>query len=226
MLMVESNKVFQPSDEKLKAIRASVDGSIVTGRNFKEYCQYLDLCPEKLSSLKILDVGAGMSSFDVTAERFGCEVTKLDARYSPSFAYPFPSQKNTSDRIAAYMQYLPFKDNTFDYTFALYALGWLENIKETSTTILETIRVTKKVIKICPVYPITDDESLVTFEEYFKNEPVHLKQRKISPYKPFYGLDIDKNNNDSHDWQAIVGKLELCIRYNLKSAGSALTSIR
>jgi len=226
MPMVESNKVFQPSDEKLKAIRASVDGSIVTGRNFREYCQYLDLCPEKFSSLKILDVGAGMSSFGVTAERFGCEVTKLDARYSPYFTYPFPSQKNTSDRIAAYMQYMPFRDNAFDYTFALYALGWLENTEDASTTLLEIIRVTKKVIKICPVYPITDGEPLTVFEEYFKNEPVYLKQRKISLYKPFYGLDIDKNNDDSHDWQAIVGKLELCIRFNLKSAGSVLASIR
>lgn len=137
--------------------------SEITGRTFDEYCGILSFSKDGLEGKTILDVGSGLSDFTRKAKRYGANVIKVDGAYSIDDGILF-SPWEREDAIGAVAQYLPFKNNIFDETIAVYSLYHIKT--GLAKTIQEMIRVTKPngKIRIHPVYNIG-------FTYTFKKEP-------------------------------------------------------
>lgn len=61
--------------------RMELDRVVLLGRTLKEYSAYFQLSEADLRSGRILDVGAGVSSFTAEAVTLGCDVTAADPIY-------------------------------------------------------------------------------------------------------------------------------------------------
>src|SRR6476661_5922053 len=64
--------------------RIELDRVVLLGRTLKEYSAYFQLSEADLRSGRILDVGAGVSSFTAEAVTLGCDVTAADPIYDLS----------------------------------------------------------------------------------------------------------------------------------------------
>ena len=62
--------------------RIELDSVVLRGRTFDEYCTYVQLADRDLRSHRILDVGAGISSFCAGAASRGYDVTAADPIYA------------------------------------------------------------------------------------------------------------------------------------------------
>jgi hypothetical protein len=62
--------------------RVELDRVVLLGRTFAEYCAYFQLEARDLQSIRVLDIGAGISSFCGEATSRGCDVTAADPIYS------------------------------------------------------------------------------------------------------------------------------------------------
>ena len=95
----------------------------------------------------ILDVDSGKNlSFPQKAAKFGARVISLDGKYSN---IPPETKENS---VAAFAQYLPFKESSFDETIGLFVFDWITTGKKQA--LQEMIRVTKPngKIRIHPVF--------------------------------------------------------------------------
>lgn len=64
--------------------RMELDRVVLLGRTLKEYSAYFQLSEADLRSGRILDIGAGVSSFCAEAATLGCDVTAADPIYDLS----------------------------------------------------------------------------------------------------------------------------------------------
>ena len=119
--MIEAEyATYLPSSE-IRKLNTQIERSMIRGRSFKNYCEMLGLPRvEYLKHQTILDIGTGTSDFTEVAESYGVNVVSIDARYASKL---FGSE-NVPNKCAAYMQYLPFKDNSFNDVLASYSLSW------------------------------------------------------------------------------------------------------
>jgi len=106
-----------------------------------------------------------------------------------------PEQKK--DAVTGFVQYLPFKENSFDETISLYCLYHVKT--GLNKAIGEMIRVTKPDGKI-RIYPVYD----VGFTYRLKNEPsvsmIEAREAKT--------LVISKRSNYTADrWQTLASKI-------------------
>ena len=211
--MIEGSPILSFSREKLKRMDNQVRKSTVTGRTFDGYCKMLNISADSLKDKKILDIGAGNSKFADTAVNYGADVTNLDARYSSDSV----DSSGKLNKVKAYMQHLPFKNDSFNCSLALYSLNWLGTSGDVRKSLAEMIRVTEGQIKISPVYLRFGLENKEAFDERFKKEPVNLKTCNIPPYETFYQLDIYVDKSIRRNWQNIVAKLVSHLDFNLEA---------
>lgn len=61
-----------------------LDEVVLLGRTFAEYCEYFQLQQSRIVSVRILDMGAGVSSFCAEATTSGFDVTAVDPVYRAS----------------------------------------------------------------------------------------------------------------------------------------------
>jgi len=177
-------RATQSTTERM-AISHEVDRSAVTSRKFEEYCDTFGYSRESIKGKMILDVGSGFSDFVQEARAVGAKAVKFDAIYSIRDIL-FPQQKMNA--VTGVAQYLPFNDNVFDETIALYCLYHIKT--GLNKAIDEMIRVTKPEGKI-RIHPVYD----TGYEYRLKDEPnvslVEIREAKalVIAKKPDYGTD-------------------------------------
>jgi len=94
--------------------RLELDRVVLIGRTFEEYCRYLQLQESHLGSGRILDVGAGVSSFCAEASSRGYDVTAAD----PIYNLPVGTISATSAKDLKYvLQQLPSAAHKYNWTF-------------------------------------------------------------------------------------------------------------
>lgn len=103
---------------------------------------------EELVNKKVLDLGAGKNeqfANDLLDSQINCDVVSL----SPDFAFKQYRPEKPRNPVAGIAQYLPFKNDTFDFIFDVGGPGIYANNKEQlKKWVPEAIRVTKKGGKI------------------------------------------------------------------------------
>jgi hypothetical protein len=94
--------------------RFDLDEVVLIGRTLPEYCQYFQLDIETLQSERILDVGAGISSFCGEAAARGLDVTAAD----PIYALPLEhvAQKSELD-LNKVLEQFPDTAHKYNWTF-------------------------------------------------------------------------------------------------------------
>lgn len=105
-----------------------------TNRDASAYEKYFGFTLESLRGQRILDVGAGDSTFAQQARVHGAHVVRVDPKYSEN---PPPRKDNA---VCAVAQSLPF-GKIFDITLASFSLYWVNT--GLSDALLEMIRVTR-----------------------------------------------------------------------------------
>jgi ubiquinone/menaquinone biosynthesis C-methylase UbiE len=178
----------------MEIVKAEFRSSSVTSRVFKDYCGFFGYTEQNIKNLKILDVGAGCSTFAEDANEMGANVVRLDGIFLPEYGFVGKSKENV---VRGFAQYLPFKDDVFDETISSYCLYHIRT--SLGKVIQEMIRVTKPDGKI-KIHPVNDmgftytlvNESAVSFLE--------LEEAKT--------LVITKDQNFSLEyWQKLSNKL-------------------
>lgn len=115
------------------------------------------------------------------------------------------------------MQYLPFKNNTFDYALFSYSLAWVKS--GVKNCLKEAIRVTKSDGRVC-VCPVDTKPrlqwDLEKTREKLKGLPVKLVRRLINNgTETVLTLDICKQGGlNEDDWQHILNKLTYHVDFN------------
>jgi len=140
-----------------------------TDRGFEGYLQWLGLEEEDLMGKKILDIGSGLNQFaeDIKNKNLNIDVISLDLFYSLSqkererlfkdrhSEETFPETKEKLDilaehgregkLIAGLAEELPFKDESFDMVFSLFAMpAYAESDEQVKKFVSEVQRVLKK----------------------------------------------------------------------------------
>jgi ubiquinone/menaquinone biosynthesis C-methylase UbiE len=98
--------------------------SLTTGRGGEYVIRLLEIAPQLIEGKRILDIGAGQSSFTQIAKGLGARnVVAFDPKYSAEpGARPYPAR---GDLISGVAQMLPFKDGSFDFVTASYSFYWI-----------------------------------------------------------------------------------------------------
>jgi len=102
--------------------------------------QLIELMPERLNGLKVLDIGCGTGYFSEVLADKGAIVTAGDL----SERMLLQAEQRCLDKVSGYRiadaEALPFDDNTFDMVFSSLALQWCRDL---SVPLKELQRVTK-----------------------------------------------------------------------------------
>ena len=94
--------------------RIELDRVVLLGRTLKEYSAYFQLSEADLRSGRILDVGAGVSSFCAEAATLGCDVTAADPIYDLSL--DAIAERSRAD-LANVLDQLPDVQHKYNWTF-------------------------------------------------------------------------------------------------------------
>lgn len=143
-----------------------------TGRGLDLYEKFLGFNRSELQGKKILDVGSGYyQQLAYDTRRFGlnAEVTSVDPRFGLPLGRDLADLGNNvtqrvigrlypeSRTVAASAEKLPFADNTFDSTYALFSTSrYRPNIREIFSDVSEMVRVTKRGGQV-RIYPIWEE---------------------------------------------------------------------
>ncbi|GEM_PF-6432939 len=110
------NKTGKPKIEKAESKEKSLEGEVVTARNWKEYSDDLKISPEFLKNKAILNLGSGYSNLRADLKKLGIEVrqlVELDKLFLP--------KEERNNFIRADARNLPFKDKQFDIALAFWS---------------------------------------------------------------------------------------------------------
>ncbi len=114
------SKIDKPKMEKGKFKgkfrEKSLDGEVVTARNWKEYSGDLKISPEFLKNKVILNLGSGYSNLRADLKKLGIEVKQL-----VELDKLFLSKEKRDNFIQADARNLPFKDKQFDIALAFWS---------------------------------------------------------------------------------------------------------
>lgn len=184
-------------------IAFEVRSSMFTGRNFADYCNYLRFSEEDIVSKRILDVGAGLSTFAKGASKYGAEVIRIDGRYVPGRSIlDLDGEKDLKNNsVAGFAQFLPFANDVFDETISLSVFQWMDI--GVDQAMLEMIRVTRSNGKI-RIFPFNYEipRELLDWDQILTNYEVDARQGK------YQGLIIKKTKNlTEHHWGSLVEKM-------------------
>ena len=94
--------------------RIELDRVVLIGRTFDEYCRFFQLNDSQLRSQRILDIGAGVSSFCAESALLGYDVTAAD----PIYELPLETLSSKSEVDLAYLlQQVPAAAHKYNWTF-------------------------------------------------------------------------------------------------------------
>jgi len=94
--------------------RLELDHVVLIGRTFDEYCNFFQLNDSQLQSKRILDVGAGVSSFCAESASLGYDVTAAD----PIYELPVETISARSETdLATVLQMVPDAAHKYNWTF-------------------------------------------------------------------------------------------------------------
>jgi hypothetical protein len=94
--------------------RIELDHVVLLGRTLKEYSAYFQLSEADLHSGRILDIGAGVSSFAVEAQTLGCDVTAADPIYDLPIEVIAEKSRADLDNV---LDQLPDAVHKYNWTF-------------------------------------------------------------------------------------------------------------
>jgi len=109
---------LETHDQIIEKRRSNEKGTMMSSRGVS-YDTLLGFNFETMRGKKVLDIGSSLgSNFSEEAKKYNADVVSI----SPDFKDKTPDNKNKN--VAARVQQLPFKDNTFDYIVASYSIPY------------------------------------------------------------------------------------------------------
>lgn len=149
MAAITEHKERQMHNEAFYTIRSR--------RNPSFYFKHLALDDYTLQGKRILDVGSGDSGFTAAAKTWGAKIAiSLDPTYSskPPIQF-FNTESLPENPIAGLAQILPFRDDIFDETIAMWSILHIRSGRD--LVIPEMLRVTKPGGHV-RIFPLFGDE--------------------------------------------------------------------